>query len=89
MHSPTGKREGTYKPGKIGSHRHKANERCRPCPEAVYNATSWMRKAGLVLSALEIKTHGLDFHFHNKRSCSFPVLHFFNLQNEAVGRLLK
>lgn len=89
MHSPIGKREGICKPGKIGSHRHKANERCRPCPEDVYSVTSWMRKAGLVLSAVEIKTHGLDFHFHNKPSCSCPVLHFFNLPNEAVACLLK
>lgn len=89
MHSPIGKREGICKLWKIGSHRRKANEGCRPCPEDVYSMTSWMRKAGLVWSALEIKTHSLDFHFHNKPARSLPVLHFFNLQNEAVARLLK
>lgn len=75
--------------GKIGSHRHKASERCRPCPEDVYSMTSWMRKTGLVWRTQEIKTHSLDFHFHNKPAHSFPVLHFFNLQNEAVVHLLK
>lgn len=83
--SPIGKRERICRPGRVRSHRHKVNERCRPCPEDVYDVTSWMRKAGLVLSALYIKTHGLDFHFHNQPSCSFLVLHFFHLQNEAVA----
>lgn len=89
MHSPIGKCEGICKMWKNGSHRRKANERGRPCPGDVYSTTSWMRKAGLVWRAQEIKTHGLDFHFHNKPTRSFPGLHFFNLQNEAVAHLLE
>lgn len=55
----------------------------------MFTMTSWMRKAGLVLSALEIKTQGLDLHFPSKPSRSYPVLRFFNLQNEAAACLLK